>query len=118
MAAREGDNRLAKDRVRRRIITQRVGPPLRKASCPAAIITGLPGGVKRHESLYQADILHRDISLGNILLREDESDGFLIDLDLAVDISRLEASGAPGKTGTKASMAIGALHGDFTELHA
>lgn len=71
-----------------------------------------------HESLYQADILHRDISIGNILLKEDESDGFLIDLDLAVDISRLKTSGAPGKTGTKVFMAIGALRGDaHTFMH-
>lgn len=71
-----------------------------------------------HESLYQADILHRDISIGNILLQEDESDGFLIDLDLAVDISRLKASGAPGMTGTKVFMAIGALRGDsHTFMH-
>ena len=46
MPAREGDNQLAKDRVRRRIITQSVGKPLCKASCPAAIITGLLGGIK------------------------------------------------------------------------
>lgn len=71
-----------------------------------------------HESLYEADILHRDISIGNILLKEDESDGFLIDLDLAVDINRLKASGAPRKTGTKVFMAIGALRGDsHTFMH-
>ena len=36
----------ANDRVRRRVITQRVGKALTKASCPAAILTGLLGGVK------------------------------------------------------------------------
>ncbi|KAL9097357.1 MAG: hypothetical protein Q9163_006361 [Psora crenata] len=112
MTARDGENILAKDRVRRRIITQRVGKPLRNASCPAAILTGILGGIKGHESLYKAGVLHRDVSPGNILLEEDESDGFLIDLDLAVDLNRLEASGAPGKTGTKVFMAIGALDGD------
>ena len=65
-----------------------------------------------HESLYKAGILHRDISIGNILLREDESDGFLIDLDLAMDVSRPKASGAPEKIGTKVFMAIGALNGN------
>ncbi|KAI9747071.1 MAG: hypothetical protein M1815_004670 [Lichina confinis] len=65
---------------------------------------------ERHESsLNKANVLHRDISTGNILLDEDESDGFLNDFDLAVDITRLEASGAPGKTGTKVFMAIGVL---------
>ena len=72
-----------------------------------------------HESLYDAKILHRDISLGNILLDEDERDGFLIDLDLAIDLARLEASGAPGKTGTKVFMAIGLLldDGPHTFMH-
>ena len=65
-----------------------------------------------HESLYEANILHRDISLGNILLDEDERDGFLIDLDFAIDLTHLEASGAPGKTGTKVFMAIGLLLDD------
>ena len=36
----------ANDRVRRRVITQRVGKALTEASCPAAILTGLLGGVK------------------------------------------------------------------------
>ncbi|KAI9780107.1 MAG: hypothetical protein M1816_003162, partial [Peltula sp. TS41687] len=66
-----------------------------------------------HESaLKKSSILHRDVSLGNVLLDEDESDGFLNDWDLAVDITRPKASGAPGKTGTKAFMAIDALRGD------
>lgn len=46
MAAEKGDSRLENDRVRRRVITQNVGKPLRRASCPAAIITGLLGGIK------------------------------------------------------------------------
>lgn len=72
----------------------------------------------KHECFYQADILHRNISIENILLKEDESDGFLIDLNLAMDISRLKASGAPGKTGTKVFMAIGALCGNsHTFIH-
>ena len=36
-----------------------------------------------HESLLNAEILHRDISIDNIMLTEKEEDGFLIDLDLA-----------------------------------
>ena len=65
-----------------------------------------------HESLYKAGTLHRDISIGNIMLEEDESDGFLIDLDLAVEVNRQKLSGAPEKTGTKVFMAIGVLDGD------
>ncbi|KAL2045264.1 hypothetical protein N7G274_002347 [Stereocaulon virgatum] len=43
------------------------------------------------------------------MLTENEDDGFLIDYDLATSTSNDRASGAPGKTGTKVFMAIGAL---------
>lgn len=46
------------------------------------------------------------------MLTEDEDDGFLIDLDLAIRTSDDHASGAPSKTGTKVFMAIGALRGE------
>ena len=46
MTAKGDENRLARDRVRRRIITQRVGKSLCQASCPAAILTGILGGLK------------------------------------------------------------------------
>ena len=46
------------------------------------------------------------------MLTENEDDGFLIDLDLAVRTSDDHASGAPSKTGTKVFMAIGALRGE------
>jgi serine/threonine protein kinase len=65
-----------------------------------------------HESLLDAKILHRDISIGNVMLNMAEDDGFLIDLDLAIKIDRENASGAPSKTGTKVFMAIGALYGE------
>ena len=65
-----------------------------------------------HESLVGAKILHRDISIGNIMLEMAEDDGFLIDLDLAIRLDWQTASGAPSKTGTKVFMAIGTLYGD------
>lgn len=64
-----------------------------------------------HEFFYQADILYYNISIRNILLKEDESDGFLIDLNLAVNINWLKVSGAPEKTGIKVFMVINALSG-------
>ena len=54
-------------------------------------------------------ILHRDISIGNILIAEDENEGFLIDLDHAVRVDREGSSGAKGRTGTKVFMSIGLL---------
>ena len=43
---------------------------------------------------------------------DKDNRGFLIDLDLAIPEQRVGASGAKGKTGTRAFMAIGALLGE------
>ena len=123
------------NRVHRRIVTQDVGKRIFEGSSPTAVITGFIGAIdgeyiririhyvrltwSGHKSLLlDADILHRDISIGNILLTEDEKDGLLIDLDLAIRTSDQRASGAPSKTGTKVFMAIGALRGEkHTFMH-
>ena len=57
-------------------------------------------------------MLQRDVSLGNTLILEDETEGFLNDMDLAVLETRTEPSGAPAKTGTRPFMAIGALYNE------
>jgi hypothetical protein len=59
--------------------------------------------------LQQKKILHRDISTGNVLITEDENEGFLIDLDHAIRVDRKRPSGAKGRTGTRAYMSIGLL---------
>lgn len=52
------------------------------------------------------------------MLRENEDDGFLIDTDLGIQTGSDRASGAPGKTGTKVFMAIGALQGEhYNAMH-
>ncbi|KAH8723920.1 hypothetical protein GQ44DRAFT_709364 [Phaeosphaeriaceae sp. PMI808] len=101
-----------RNRVHRRLVMRDIGKSIYEASSPRAILTGLLGGIKGHESLLEAKILHRDISIGNVVLNMAEDDGFLIDLDLAIKIDRGNASGAPSKTGTKVFMAIGALYGE------
>ncbi|KAL1633268.1 hypothetical protein SLS58_011157 [Diplodia intermedia] len=107
------------NRVHRRVVMRDVGKNLYHASSLRAMLTGLLGGLKGHESLVaKAGILHRDISIGNVMLNDAEDDGFLIDVDLAIKMDREEASGAPSKTGTKVFMAIGALKGDpHLDLH-
>ncbi|KAF1996945.1 serine/threonine-protein kinase Sgk2 [Amniculicola lignicola CBS 123094] len=101
-----------RNRVHRRLVMRDIGKSIYEASSPQAILTGLLGGIKGHESLLEAKILHRDISIGNVVLNMAEDDGFLIDLDLAIKIDRENASGALSKTGTKVFMAIGALYGE------
>lgn len=72
--------------------------------------------------MRDAGLLHRDISANNLMVNEDPDNSswpaFLIDLDLAVREPREGASGAEGRTGTRAFMAIGALLGEkYSFMH-
>jgi len=74
------------------------------------------GCIEGYESLRKAGFLHRDISINNIMMNEDDNNtswpSSLIDLDLGIRETREEPSGARGKTGAKVYMAIGVLLGD------
>lgn len=104
------------NRVHRRVILRDYGKPIYKASSRTALLAALKGCIEGHESLHQAGFLHRDISINNLMINDDNENlswsSFLIDLDLAVKEQREVASGAKGKTGTRAFMAIGVLLGD------
>ncbi|KAK4151065.1 hypothetical protein C8A00DRAFT_45663 [Chaetomidium leptoderma] len=104
------------NRVHRRVILRDYRKPIYKASSPSALLTALKGCIDGHESLHRAGILHRDISVNNLMINEHDDnpswDSFLIDLDLAIREKRDGTSGARGKTGTRAFMAIGALLGE------
>ncbi len=104
------------NRVHRRIILRDYGQAIYKASSRSALLAALEGCIEGHESLHKAGFLHRDISINNLMINEDDGNpswpSFLIDLDLAIKEQREGASGAKGKTGTRAFMAIGALLGE------
>ncbi|EGR46861.1 uncharacterized protein TRIREDRAFT_122898 [Trichoderma reesei QM6a] len=104
------------NRVHRRVIVRDYGKPIYKASSQSALLAALAGCIEGHESLHKAGFLHRDISINNLMINEDKGNpswpSFLIDLDLAIRERRDGASGAKGKTGTRAFMAIGALFGE------
>ncbi|KAF7877724.1 hypothetical protein EAF04_001395 [Stromatinia cepivora] len=112
-----GNNALS-NRVHRRIILRDYGEPIYNASSRIALLNALKGCIEGHESLHKAGFLHRDISINNLMINEDKNKNnpswpsFLIDLDLAIKETRMEASGAKGRTGTKAFMAIGVLRGE------
>ncbi|KAK5998601.1 hypothetical protein PT974_00982 [Cladobotryum mycophilum] len=101
------------NRVHHRVILRDYGKPIYKASSPVALLAALEGCIEGHESLHEAGFLHRDISINNLMMNEDDEndslDSFLIDLNLAIRETREEVSGSRGKTGTRAFMAIGAL---------
>ncbi|KAL7938254.1 hypothetical protein V8C35DRAFT_291397 [Trichoderma chlorosporum] len=104
------------NRVHRRVIVRDYGKPIYKASSRPALLSALEGCIEGHKSLREAGFLHRDISINNLMINEDDSNpswsSFLIDLDLAIREPREQSSGAKGKTGTRAFMAIGALLGE------
>ncbi|OTA05751.1 hypothetical protein A9Z42_0064620 [Trichoderma parareesei] len=103
------------NRVHRRVVLQDYGKPIYTASSPTALLAALESCIRGHESLRrQAGLLHRDVSINNVVIDEDgpgDRKGFLIDLDLAIKEQRIKASGTKGKTGTRAFMAIGVLMG-------
>ncbi|KAI0169185.1 hypothetical protein GGR52DRAFT_511052 [Hypoxylon sp. FL1284] len=110
------DSNTFPNRVHRRVILRDYGEPIFCASSRKALLAALGDCIAGHKSLYGVGILHRDISINNLMINEDERStswrGFLIDLDLAIKERREVASGAKGKTGTRAFMAIGVLLGE------
>ncbi|EGE86152.2 hypothetical protein BDDG_09097 [Blastomyces dermatitidis ATCC 18188] len=71
----------------------------------------------RYMSLHdEAGLIQCDISPRNLMMNEDKNNpswpAFLINLDLAIKLERDGSSGARGKTGTRAFMAIGVLYGE------
>ncbi|CAG7999365.1 unnamed protein product [Penicillium salamii] len=104
------------NRVHRRIVLRDYGKPIYKASSRSALLAALEGCIAGHQSLQKAGILHRDISVNNLMINEHKENpswpSFLIDLDLAIREQRDGATGANGKTGTRAFMAIGSLLGE------
>ncbi|KAM5469182.1 hypothetical protein MauCBS54593_004534 [Microsporum audouinii] len=105
------------NRVHRRVAVQDYGKPIYASSSRVALLAGLEGCIKGYDSLYQnAGMIQCDISPRNLLVNEDNDNpswrAFLIDLDLAIRVERDGFSGARGKTGTRAFMAIGVLNGE------
>jgi hypothetical protein len=107
----------ARNRVHRRIIVCDYGKPIYKASSRAALLAAFEGCIEGYKSLYEnTGILQRDVSINNLMMNEEEDNpswkSFLIDLDLAIKEQREGPSGADGKTGTRAFIAIGVLLGE------
>ncbi|KAL7917980.1 hypothetical protein ACQKWADRAFT_316935 [Trichoderma austrokoningii] len=104
------------NRVHQRIIMQDVGKSIFQSESLPVLLESFAQCVAGHKALYDVGILHRDISMNNLMINSDRSNpsllGNLIDLDHAIEISRQRASGASAKTGTKAFMSIGVLWGD------
>ncbi|CAG9987750.1 unnamed protein product [Clonostachys byssicola] len=106
-----------KNRVHQRIVVRDFGKPIYEASSRVSLLSALEACIEGHESLRsKAGILHRDISINNLMINEDDENpswrGFLIDLGLAIHEQREGVSGARGRVGTRVFMAIGVLLGE------
>ncbi|KLO05545.1 hypothetical protein SCHPADRAFT_798115, partial [Schizopora paradoxa] len=72
------------------------------------------------ESLFKKGIVHRDISISNIMLEKigRELRGLLIDFDFAANIDEEEEDNGGYRTGTLPFMAIEILEADRNTKHA
>ncbi|KAH3208495.1 hypothetical protein KXV77_009772, partial [Aspergillus fumigatus] len=116
-ASKGAHGRVPQDRVHRRVIIRDYGIPIYKARSLTSLLSALESCIEGYESLHtKAKFLQGDISTGNLILNDDDENpswpAFLIDLDLAIKEERERPSGARGKTGTRAFMAIGLLLGE------
>ncbi|KAJ5907807.1 hypothetical protein N7495_000489 [Penicillium taxi] len=98
------------NRIHRRVVLRDYGKAIYKASTHSALLAALESCITGHQSLHEAGILHRDILVNNLMINEDKKNpswpAFLINLDLVIREQREDLSGAKGKTGTRALMAI------------
>ncbi|EPQ54012.1 hypothetical protein GLOTRDRAFT_13850, partial [Gloeophyllum trabeum ATCC 11539] len=85
-----------------RIVLDTVGKKLTEASSSRSIVKGILDALIAHKEAYEkADILHRDLSLGNIIMIDDDH-AILIDWDLSRPVKSLREENARvrDRTGT------------------
>jgi hypothetical protein len=103
------------NRIFSRLIMTPIGKSLYQFSSFTELLSALRDAIIGHKRLYHTHhILHRDVSINNIVISPPghTSAGVLIDLDLAININRLTKSGASHRTGTPDFMAVGLLGGE------
>ncbi|KAJ7644392.1 hypothetical protein FB45DRAFT_295084 [Roridomyces roridus] len=71
-----------------RLLLTPVGIPLKNFKSTKSLVGALFCAMRRHEAAYNAGVMHRDVSEGNVLFREvpldgQEFNGFLLDWDYA-----------------------------------
>lgn len=114
------------NRVQTWLVTHRGYPITDYDKNALVLLRSMRDAIRGHRSLLtDGGILHRDISINNIMMtvdplssckdtqapRKDGFHGFLIDLDLAIYIDRRNNSGAPERIGTYEFLSIDLLNG-------
>ncbi|CAD6501077.1 BgTH12-06776 [Blumeria graminis f. sp. triticale] len=113
-----------RDRLQSIIASKPSGRAIGEDTSPLDLLCGLRDAIKGHRSLFlDARILHRDVSVNNIILTDpktnDDCCGVLIDLDLAMSLDDPNAAASSHiLTGTMEFMALGILRANLTRTNA
>ncbi|CAA7262392.1 unnamed protein product [Cyclocybe aegerita] len=99
------------DRLFRRIILRAYGQQIDKFTNRRQLLHAFRDAVAGHQRLWDRNIIHRDISVNNILIGEEGAEegwrGLLIDMDMAVRWQQAATMAAVDfRTGTRAFQAI------------
>ncbi|KAJ1843604.1 hypothetical protein LPJ73_005439 [Coemansia sp. RSA 2703] len=102
-------------RVHRRMVTGPVGVPLQTLASEHEVVAVLADAMHAHaETLRVGGVLHRDVSLNNVMAVRTPAGGLrgmLIDYDHAVDPASARNTLRPGNVGTGPFMSIANLEG-------
>ncbi|KAA8904232.1 hypothetical protein FN846DRAFT_907877 [Sphaerosporella brunnea] len=111
--ARHDDVSPCNNRIFSRLVMAPVGRAIDTFTMITELLEAMRDAIRGHRTLYNTHrILHRNVSLFNILIDDDPSrpgKGLLIDLDLAIRRERIGTTGASHRTGTQDFMAPGLL---------
>ncbi|TGZ77319.1 hypothetical protein EX30DRAFT_205453 [Ascodesmis nigricans] len=99
------------NRIHGRLVLRGVGRRLKEFKTREELLLAFRSAIVGYRNMLGKNILHRDVSVNNIMISSPDPGGYLIDLDFAVPLDRRSASGAPHRTGTPEFMAIDVLEG-------
>ncbi|KAK7034565.1 hypothetical protein VNI00_012412 [Paramarasmius palmivorus] len=100
-----------------RLVLKEVGRDLSSFEYTGEIVSAVADAVEAHQDAYEkAQVLHRDISAGNILITDDGR-GLLIDWDLSKPLSQMGVPRQVERTGTWQFMAARLLRRPVPSTH-
>ncbi|KAF4609494.1 hypothetical protein D9613_012347 [Agrocybe pediades] len=100
------------NRLFRRVTLKNGGKPLEDFDTPEEVLYALRDAIQGHKNLWDKGILHRDISVNNILIAHSgkvQQRGTLIDLDMAISIDRTKNLAGTHRTGTYVFQSVSVL---------
>ncbi|CAA7262391.1 unnamed protein product [Cyclocybe aegerita] len=105
------------NRLFRRIILQAYGNPIHKFSSRMQLLCAFRDAVAGHQRMWEMNVIHRDISVNNVLIGADGAEegwkGVVIDLDMAVFWEReLTMALVDFRTGTRAFQSLFVLNSE------